>query len=76
MTTDRGSRAGRLLGRLGETFEELDEARQRRLDARVELFAPGRPGRPGRPAAWSGRRRAVEGSRADYERRAWDEFTC
>jgi len=68
MATDRSSRAGRVLARLSETLDELDEAHQRRLEARTELFAPRRP------EAWS-RRRAVDESRAGYERRAWDEFT-
>ena len=70
MTTDRGSRAGRVLGRISETFEELEEARQRRLQARIELLAPARPD------AWRGGQRAVDESSAEYERRAWDEFTC
>ena len=70
MATDRSSRAGRVLGRISETLEELDEARQRRLEARIDLFAPGRPG------SWRYGHRAVDESRGDYERRAWDEFTC
>ena len=70
MATDRSSRAGRVLGRISETFEELEEARQRRLEARIELFAPGRPG------SWRDGQRGVDESRADYRRRAWDEFTC
>ncbi len=70
MGTDRSSRAGRVLARISETLDELDEAHQRRLEARTELFAPRRP------ESWSARRRAVDESRAGYERRAWDEFTC
>ena len=70
MTTDRSFRAGRVLGRISETLRELDEARERRLEARIELFAPGRP------QTSSHGRRTVDESRADYERRAWDEFTC
>ena len=70
MGTDRSSRAGRVLARISETLEELDEAHQRRLEARTELFALRRP------ESSSARRRAVDESRAGYERRAWDEFTC
>lgn len=70
MDTHRSSRAGRVLARISETLDELDDAHQRRLEARTEMFAPRRPG------SWSGRRRAVDESRAGYEWRAWDEFTC
>ncbi len=70
MATYPSSRAGRVLARINDALEELDDARQRRLEARVDLFAPGRPG------TWSRGRQAVDESRADYEARAWDEFTC
>ena len=70
MTTDRSSRPGRVLGRISKTFDELEEAQQRRLQARIELLAPVRPD------AWRGGQRVVDESSAEYERRAWDEFTC
>ncbi len=70
MATYPSSRAGRVLARINDALEELDEARQRRLEARIDLFAPTRP------QTWSRGQRAVVESRADYEQRAWDEFTC
>jgi hypothetical protein len=70
MATYPSSRAGRVLARINDALDELDEARQRRLEAQIELFAPRRPG------TWRRGPHAIDESRADYEQRAWDEFTC
>ena len=70
MATHPSSRAGRMLARINDALEELDDARQRRLEAQIELFTPGRPG------SWSRGPQAVDDSTAAYEQRAWDEFTC